>query len=191
MGKKERKKLAIAEAAKDLFTNFGYKAVNMDSIAERANVGKGTIYLYFKDKETLFYYLLEEAIEEFNILLEGIKAKKMPLSDEIVETVYTLLVFRKNQKFLFKIMTEAREMNIQIAKTGVQMIDGQIKNYLESRLSAIIKNINPEILAFAIIKVFSALAFEWEEDHEPLDERRIAQTIGVLVEGVILLEKKD
>jgi len=163
----------------------------MDSIAERANVGKGTIYLYFKDKETLFYYLLEEAIEEFNILLEGIKAKKMPLSDEIVETVYTLLVFRKNQKFLFKIMTEAREMNIQIAKTGVQMIDGQIKNYLESRLSAIIKNINPEILAFAIIKVFSALAFEWEEDHEPLDERRIAQTIGVLVEGVILLEKKD
>ncbi|SHH55050.1 transcriptional regulator, TetR family [Sporobacter termitidis DSM 10068] len=186
MSDKETKKAEIVKAAKELFTNFGYKAVSMDSIAERAGVAKGTLYLYFKDKEALFYYLLEEFIGKFDVLLRQIMSKDLPLVDEIVEVIYTMLTYRKKQKFLFKVMTEARDMKIAIAKNGVKMIDDQIAAYLKSRLDSIVTDkLNLEIIAFVIIRSYGALAFEWEEFHEPLDERKISQSIGVIFGGLL------
>ena len=41
-------------AALDEFVEKGFAAVRMEDIARRAGVAKGTIYLHFKDKETLF-----------------------------------------------------------------------------------------------------------------------------------------
>jgi AcrR family transcriptional regulator len=186
MADKEAKKTEIAKAAKDLFTNFGYKAVSMDSIASRAQVAKGTLYLYFKDKEALFYYLLEEFTKEFDLLLNQIKSRNMPLVDEIVEVIYNMLIYRKSQKFLFKIMSEARDMNLPIARNGVKMIDDQIAAYLKNRLNSIVNDtLNLEIIAFVIIKSYSALAFEWEEFHEPLEEKKISQSIGVIFGGLL------
>jgi AcrR family transcriptional regulator len=186
MSDKEAKRGEIAGAAKELFTNFGYKAVSMDSIADRAGVAKGTLYLYFKDKEALFYYLLREFINEFDGLLRQIKSKELPLVDEIVEVIYNLLIYRKNQKFLFMIIHEARDMKVQIPRNGLKLIDEQIESYLKSRLRSIITDKrNLEIVAFVIIKSYGALAFEWEEDHEPLDEKKISQAIGVIFGGLL------
>lgn len=191
MTDKEFKRSEIAKAAKELFTNFGYKAVSMDSIAERANVAKGTLYLYFKDKEALFYYLLEEFLQEMEGLLQEIKTRGLPLKQEIVEVIYTLLLYRKNQRFLFKVMTEARDMKIPIAKNGVKKLDEQVAAYIISRFSPnITQKINLEILAFVIIKSYGALAFEWEDDHTPLDERTISQTIGDIF-GSLLIVSED
>lgn len=48
----DRKKL-ILEAATKSFSLFGYKATTMDQVAKIANVGKGTIYTFYKNKEEL------------------------------------------------------------------------------------------------------------------------------------------
>jgi AcrR family transcriptional regulator len=185
--KKERKTKEIATAAKELFEKFGYKSVSMDSIAERADVAKGTLYLYFKDKESLFNYLVQEFIAGFDVLLKKIEGKNLALADEIVEVVYNLLLYRKSQKFMYQIMTEAREMKTAIARNGVSMIDEQIAAYLKRRLTPIFKGntLNTEIMSFVIIKIYSALAFEWEETHEPLDARAISQSVGIILKGLL------
>jgi len=48
----------ILDAALDEFVEKGFAAARLDAIAERAGVAKGTIYIYFDKKETLF----EEAV---------------------------------------------------------------------------------------------------------------------------------
>jgi AcrR family transcriptional regulator len=53
---------AIMEAALDEFIEQGYAATRLDDVARRAGVAKGTIYLYFKDKQTLFEELVRTAI---------------------------------------------------------------------------------------------------------------------------------
>src|ERR1700732_4917969 len=53
---------AIIEAALDEFIARGYAATRLDDVAKRAGVAKGTIYLYFKDKQTLFEELVRTAI---------------------------------------------------------------------------------------------------------------------------------
>src|SRR5882724_9431313 len=45
---------AILAAALDEFSAQGFAAARLDDVAKRAGVAKGTIYLYFADKETLF-----------------------------------------------------------------------------------------------------------------------------------------
>jgi AcrR family transcriptional regulator len=53
---------AIIDAALDEFIARGYAATRLDDVAKRAGVAKGTIYLYFKDKETLFQELIRTAL---------------------------------------------------------------------------------------------------------------------------------
>jgi AcrR family transcriptional regulator len=53
---------AIVEAAMDEFIARGFAATRLDDIAKRAGVAKGTIYLHFKDKESMFEELIRTAI---------------------------------------------------------------------------------------------------------------------------------
>ena len=52
--KKEDKRATILKAASDVFKGRRFDEVTLDEIAVRAGVGKGTLYLYFKNKEDLF-----------------------------------------------------------------------------------------------------------------------------------------
>ncbi len=53
---------AIVEAALEEFVARGFTATRLDDIAKRAGVAKGTIYLHFKDKESMFEELIRTAI---------------------------------------------------------------------------------------------------------------------------------
>ncbi len=68
MGTRERRareriarRETILDAARAIFADRGLLASTIDEIAERAEVAKGTIYLYFKSKEEMLMALLEEA----------------------------------------------------------------------------------------------------------------------------------
>ncbi len=51
--KKEKKKKAILDAAKKIIAEKGFRAMTMDQVAKEANVAKGTLYIYFKNKDSL------------------------------------------------------------------------------------------------------------------------------------------
>ena len=53
---------AILDAALTVFAERGYEAARLEDMAKRAGVGKGTVYLYFKDKQALFEALVRGAV---------------------------------------------------------------------------------------------------------------------------------
>ncbi|THD57336.1 MAG: TetR/AcrR family transcriptional regulator [Bradyrhizobium sp.] len=53
---------AIIDAALDEFISRGFTATRLDDVAKRAGVAKGTIYLHFKDKESMFEELIRTAL---------------------------------------------------------------------------------------------------------------------------------
>ncbi|MPZ56452.1 MAG: TetR family transcriptional regulator [Rhizobiales bacterium] len=67
---------AILAAALEEFSAQGFSAARLDDVARRAGVAKGTIYLYFRDKEALF----EELIR--SVLSPVVGAMELALRDE-------------------------------------------------------------------------------------------------------------
>lgn len=69
----------IVQAAITTFSKYGYDKTRMDDIAKSANLGKGTLYLYFKSKEELFYDISENSIKELKEQLSKLFSKKEDL----------------------------------------------------------------------------------------------------------------
>ena len=69
--KTARTRATIAAAALDTFLARGFSATRMSDVAERAGVGKGTLYLYFPTKQSLFAGIVEEmmgrTLASFNV----------------------------------------------------------------------------------------------------------------------------
>jgi AcrR family transcriptional regulator len=70
---------AILDAALDEFSARGFAAARLDDVAKRASVAKGTIYLYFKDKEDLFQELIRSNMGPVVGTLESAFATNLPL----------------------------------------------------------------------------------------------------------------
>jgi len=68
LGAKEEQ---ILEAAKELFSRYGLSKTTVGEIAKAANVGKGTIYLYFTSKEEIFFAVFKRLNESFFEKVEG------------------------------------------------------------------------------------------------------------------------
>lgn len=58
----EARRQAIFTAALSVFAAHGFEAARLDDVAARAGVAKGTLYLYFRDKEALFEALVRNAV---------------------------------------------------------------------------------------------------------------------------------
>lgn len=78
---------AIQTAALEEFSTRGFAAARLDDVASRAGVAKGTIYLYFQDKEALFQELLRSMLSP---LVKAIEAA--PISDVPARVVAETLV---------------------------------------------------------------------------------------------------
>lgn len=70
----------ILQAAREVFMQKGFGSATMDEIAQRAELGKGTLYSYFKSKEELYVAVLNEGLEVFLRRIE--ETLKLPLGPE-------------------------------------------------------------------------------------------------------------
>lgn len=60
--RKEARPGELLEAALDVFVERGYAATRLEEIAQRAGVSKGTLYLYFENKEALLKAVVQESM---------------------------------------------------------------------------------------------------------------------------------
>ena len=68
---KKQKYERIIESAVEIFAQKGFHETTMKEIAEAAGVGKGTIYVHFKNKDDLFSKILDRGIDELAQYVNG------------------------------------------------------------------------------------------------------------------------
>lgn len=173
----DRKKLII-EAATESFSLFGYKATTMDQVAKIANVGKGTIYTFFKNKEELFDEIITTLIQEMKMAAEAAMDKNASFYENASSSLYALLDFRKKHQLMSKLLHEEREMGtrevLEVMKKLEKVVVSYIKEIVQEAIDkGEIKPCNPEITAFVMLKLYVSLIFDWEKDHEPLNKEEI------------------
>ena len=83
-GEDPAKREQIIEGAKRVFMRLGFDAASMNDITREAGVSKGTIYVYFQNKEDLFASIIEEERQRITRMLKDILAG----SEEVEDGLY-------------------------------------------------------------------------------------------------------
>ncbi len=67
---KEQRRNDILDAAETLFFSKGYDNVSMNSIAKEVGLGKATLYIYFDNKEELFYAVVLRGVNIWSAMIK-------------------------------------------------------------------------------------------------------------------------
>ena len=133
------KKEEVINAARDLFTKYGYKKVSMDEISE-ANVTKKTIYSYFSDKEAIFKYFASEELQSMKEKIENDVNSSTSFIDRVSKILYESLLFRKNSDLIKTIIKEISKNNTAECISFLKLYDDEIASYIEEKIKQEIQN---------------------------------------------------
>ena len=115
--RKAREKLIrhqqILDAAYEVFNQVGFFAATMDQIAERAEIAKGTIYIYFKSKEEVYFSLLLNGQDILISMLTDMKKRKPPPDQLLGEMAKTLFRFYSEHTSYFRIFMVMQQEDMQ------------------------------------------------------------------------------
>lgn len=158
---RKRRKERILNAAISLIEEKGFEKTTMDEIAERAELSKGTLYLYYNDKASLFQAIKKRALQFLHdqfldILQKDLSGAKLVhemmlsfldlINENATFTKAMMLYGKKNQKEdeaadhtieedCIQLENELLMLIVRSLQIGIQ--DGSIKNRLEPRLLAL------------------------------------------------------
>jgi len=107
---KEKQK-RIVEAALSEFSDKGYQGANMQVIADRAEVAKGSLYQYFEGKKELFFYLLDLAAQEKTERMMAYMAchEEMPFFDLLNALFSVGIQFAVENPDLYRLLQDIRQ----------------------------------------------------------------------------------
>ena len=180
---------AILAAALEEFSARGFEATRLDDVAARAKIAKGTIYLYFRDKETLFQELIRAMLTPLVGTIETLGAADVPLpmlADRLVD-VFVREVYETRRKDVVRLMiTEGRRFP-KIAEFYYREVLSHIMAAVRGiiRRAAARGEVSEALVEFPQILVAPGLvAIIWSglfERFEPLDVRAMMKTHVALI----------
>jgi len=188
-GQPEESRAAILRAAAHEFAEFGIAGARTDAIAREARVNKALLYYYFKDKETLYGAVLEDAFAGMKATVFRVLDSDLPPREKMVAYVGAYFDFIASNQLYPRLMQ--REM--MRAREGQSVhFDKVVKNYIQpifARVSELLRKgiadgefrpVNPahfvqSIVAMIVLYFSSAPMLQKIVGFNPLTPDRIAE----------------
>lgn len=160
---KRKKKDAIVNSAFSLFIDHGIKDTSIADIMKKAELAKGTFYLYFKDKYDVRDYLVrKKAAQLFENAIVKLKDSEITeFEDKIIFIVDYMLDELNNNKILLKFIS--KNLSWGILRNSIENMsvnDGEnAADYIEQLAEESDKHIrNLEMLFFMIAELINSTA---------------------------------
>ena len=170
-GKTVDRRKEILDAATNSFTSFGYKATTVEQVAKIANVGKGTIYTFFKNKEELFEAVVRTLIQEMKEETDKIIEPTASFMHNAHLALMKLLQFRERHLLFAKMLEEEKAIQTPVVKIMLLKIEDEIISFISKRLTIAIEKgeispCNTQHVSFLLFKSYFAFIVDWQVTHE-------------------------
>jgi TetR/AcrR family fatty acid metabolism transcriptional regulator len=99
---------SIQDATMRVIARKGMAAATMQEIAEEAGVAKGTIYLYFRDRDELVEKTFETAMEKLFLLIDEALDRDVPFEDKLRAVMTAQLEFFSQNREFFRLYVSLR-----------------------------------------------------------------------------------
>ncbi|HVB23945.1 MAG TPA: TetR/AcrR family transcriptional regulator [Ktedonobacteraceae bacterium] len=191
--RKARTRAELLAAARQVFAERGFHDARIAEITQAADVGVGTFYLHFHDKDEAFNILLEEAMGEIrenvrNAVYQHVDAPAIPL---IIRTLFRQAY---KQRDLIQLA-----LTIQFTRTRTFRIKEQIASGLRMALEVArargeLAGYNIPLQAHFIASMIVQSMQWWSEQDDPGPDEMADQLLLLLRQGLpeeILREQQN
>ena len=173
--KKKLKEEELLMAASELFISRGIEKTSIDDIARKAKVGKGTFYLYFKDKHDILNKVILKNSRK--IIRESLdKANNLGIVDFKERTLFfidTIISFFKSNQSLLKLINKNISwglyrnaiMNPKEYDEVTKVLDDFINNLIKYGMD----KDEAEMTLFMIIELVGSISYTTIVLKEPTD----------------------
>lgn len=183
----------IMSAAGKSFAMFGYKATTMDQVAKIANVGKGTIYTFFSNKEELFHSVVWNMVEEMKHVSERATRDGASFQENAHARIMQLLKFRETHQLFIKLIEEEKELRTPAVGDVLATIEKEIVKFIAGKIDrgvakGELKPCNSELIAYILFKSYLALVVDWPNTHDQqLAEEQITNVLNDTIFSSLLV----
>lgn len=173
--KKERSRMLLMNSAYELFTEVGFHKTTIAEIARRAGLGKGTFYLYFRDKEDVrdsvivqrSGQLLQAAIDNTDLEKPG-----MSFYERLITITDYIIDYLTENKELFKFISKslgsgllAEKNENDASSAGLMDLEEFIRELLKKR-RVVLKD--QRLFIYTIIELISSTCYSVVVDSQPV-----------------------
>lgn len=157
-GKIERRR-QILDAAKQVFADAGYHGASINAIIEKAQIARGTFYLYFESKAAVFDSILDEAMAQLRARIHRIEVAdpaapppQVQLRDQVVAT----LGYVVGDRALAELLLQSAHAPEAEATERLGQFYGEVRRLIVRALEqgaviGLVRKCQPELVAGALL----------------------------------------
>ncbi|MEO8382076.1 MAG: TetR/AcrR family transcriptional regulator [Acidobacteriota bacterium] len=186
---------SIQEATMRVIARKGMAAATMQEIADEAGVAKGTIYLYFRDRDELVETTFDGAIKQLMSEIDAVIDREMPFEEKIRGIMAAQLAFFGANREFFRLYlslrmpegpSERQRRQKQTCHPQYRVRAQRLADVLRTAMEAgEIEQVDPYRLALFIIEGSTAIILErLSEDHPPTDAADVDLIANLILNGV-------
>lgn len=184
-GEATRQKLL--DAAEEIFGTKGYFNTSVVDITIKAEVAQGTFYIYFPSKINVFQELIKELShvlrKEISQALVGACSRR----EAEALGFATFFSFIKEHRNLYRLVMEVQFVDEELYKWYYRRLaEGYIKGLEAAMASGEFRDLDPEIVAYALMGIAEFLGMRWVLwEKEDVPEKALATAMSLIMEGLI------
>jgi AcrR family transcriptional regulator len=150
---KEQIKLKLLEVAESQLFNVGIKKITVDELVHGANIAKGTFYLFYENKEQLFYEVFRLRHDQIQdqFITELAKLNELPSADKLTDLIFNL--YESLEKSFIFSLAKRGDLELLMRKIPESLLNEHIErdNLSTKKLLALFPSIGE-----ARVEVYSA-----------------------------------
>jgi len=190
----------IITAAKHEFSREGFSRATIEAITKRAGVGKGTFYLYFKTKEDVIKYMIDEMTDTVLETLDG-AVKKLSAENLRFDAFFKQIILLTLREYI-----KLRDIMLIVVYTNY-VISSELNAFRDRRLAEVkervkrifelgikagyIKKTDPEAVSAFLINAFMYFSIEVLFKEGPDRLEHYVDVFGdMMFHGLLLKPKK-
>jgi AcrR family transcriptional regulator len=180
--RRNRTRACLLDAARHVLARLGYQAATVADITRAADVGVGTFYLHFRDKDALLRTLLEEGLQELRVEIGAVVAP-LPLARSIPAAIRALCDALYAHRDIMRIAYTSGSF-IDLTRRGQELLAGYFqKTIVAAQAQGLV---GAEIDAPLVANLISGMILQgalWWSDHPAPSPAHMAEQIIRLLRG--------
>lgn len=160
----------ILKVSRKLFESQGLDSITMDLIAKKADLAKGTLYLYFKTKEEVFLDLQKEELFQWMRILthQFDSAPKGMSAKDFAELVVSFTEHQNSFMRLLTLLHPVLENNVTVDKAKQFKLELKKEmNQLALAIAKKIEGLTPQTAFTLVFRIYSMIIGLWQTANPP------------------------